>query len=29
MLSTRSALAMMVSAGFTAALEGKKLPSTT
>jgi len=26
---TRSALAMMVNAGFTAALEGKKLPSTT
>ena len=26
---TRSALAMMVSAGFTAALDGKKLPSTT
>lgn len=26
---TRRALAMMVSAGFTAALEGKKLPSTT
>ena len=26
---TRSALAMMVSAGFTAALEGKQLPSTT
>ena len=27
--ATRSALAMMVSAGFTAALDGKKLPSTT
>ena len=26
---TRSALAMMVSAGLTAALDGKKLPSTT
>ena len=26
---TRSALAMMVSAGFTAPLDGKKLPSTT
>lgn len=26
---TPSALATMVSAGFTAALEGKKLPSTT
>src|SRR5438876_443518 len=28
-LPTRSALAMMVRAGFTAPLEGKKLPSTT
>src|SRR5262249_44054008 len=27
--ATRSALAMMVRAGFTAALDGKKLPSTT
>jgi hypothetical protein len=27
--ATRSALAMMVSAGFTAPLDGKKLPSTT
>ena len=27
--ATRSALAMMVSPGFTAALDGKKLPSTT
>ena len=27
--ATRRALAMMVRAGFTAALEGKKLPSTT
>ena len=26
---TRSALAMIVSAGFTAPLDGKKLPSTT
>ena len=26
---TRSAFAMIVSAGFTAALDGKKLPSTT